>query len=77
MSVRADITKRSHKLSHTLSKTDLDHRAKQLNPINPQYYRDRGYASASDVAAKLATLEQQRCQIEAAHLKQQQKREHD
>lgn len=62
-------------MSHTLSKTDINRRAEQLNPTSQQYYRDRGY-SLQDAAA-LATLTQQRIQIEASHLKQAQKRERD
>jgi hypothetical protein len=62
-------------MSHNPSRTDIDRRAKQLNPTSPQYYRDRGY-SPQDATA-LATLTQQRFQIEASHLKQTQKRERD
>lgn len=62
-------------MSHTPSKTDIDRRAEQLNPISPQYYRDRGYSHQN--ATALATITQQRCQIEASHLKQTQKRERD
>ena len=60
-------------MSHTLSKADIDCRAEQLNPVSPQYYRDRGYAPQDAVA--LATLAQQRYQIEASHQKQTQQRE--
>jgi len=62
-------------MSHTLSKTDIDRRADQLNPTSSHYHRDRGY-SLQDATA-LAALTQQRLQIEASHLKQTQKRERD
>ncbi len=62
-------------MSHTPSKTDIDRRAEQLNPTPPQYCRDRGYSHQN--ATALATITQQRCQIEASHLKQTQKRERD
>ncbi|MBS1208774.1 MAG: hypothetical protein H6R19_1172 [Proteobacteria bacterium] len=62
-------------MSPTLSKADIDHRSVQLNHTSPQYYLDRGYALQD--ATALATLTQQRLQIEASHLKQTQKRESD
>ncbi len=58
-------------MSHSLPKADIDHRSENLNSTSPQYYRDRGY-SPQDATA-LATLTQQRLQIEASHLKQTQK----
>lgn len=62
-------------MRHALSKADIDRRAEQLNPVSPQYYRDRGYEPQS--AAELAALTQRRFQIKASHLKQTQKRESD
>lgn len=62
-------------MSHSPSKTDIDRRAEQLNPVSPQYYRDRGYEPQS--AAELASLAQRRFQIEASHQKQTQKRKCD
>lgn len=62
-------------MSHTPSKTDINRRAEQLNSTSSQYYRDRGYSHQN--ATALATITQQRCQIEASHLKQTQKRERD
>lgn len=58
-------------MSHSLPRADIDRRSEHLNSTSPQYYRDRGY-SPQDATA-LATLTQQRHQIEASHLKQTQK----
>lgn len=60
-------------MSHALSKADIDRRAEQLNPVSPQYYRDRGYTQQDAVA--LVALTQQRRQIEASYQKQTQKHE--
>lgn len=62
-------------MSHSLSKADINRRSEQLNQTSPLYYRVRGYSPQD--ATTLATLTQQRFQIEASHLKQKQKRESD
>lgn len=62
-------------MSHSPSKAEIDRRSMQLNQTSPQYYRDRAYSPQD--ATRLATLTQQRLQIEAPHLKQIQKRESD
>lgn len=62
-------------MSHALSKIDVDRRAKQLNPISSQYYRDQAHAHHK--AAELVALAQRRLQNEAIHLKRTQKRAGD
>jgi hypothetical protein len=68
MAVRADLIFKELDMNQPLSKPQRNLRATQLNPISAAYYRDRGY-STND-AAKLASLAQERLQIEAAHQKQ-------
>jgi len=55
-------------MSHPLSKTERDRRSEQLNRTSSEYYRVRGYPT--DKAARLASIEQERLQLEAAHQKQ-------
>lgn len=55
-------------MNHLLSKAERDQRSEQLNPVSSEYYRVQGYST--DKAARLASIEQERLQIKAAHQNQ-------